>query len=222
MAHLHEILASEVSSWRKKSYSGHDFTVLGEILDWAKKPDGSGFVLRPPQIKALETYWYLRLLLKTPNVFDLYKSALHNKSELLKALGVPPQAFELVDYDDNELWRRIKEDSGFARQFRLEALRETLTLDYASYILALAMGAGKTALIGAIIATEFGLAIEYPDGPFVQNALVFAPGLTIIESLRELAEVPYHRILPQRLYKPFAASLKLTFTREGDPDIPII
>ncbi len=84
------------------------------------------------------------------------------------------------------------------------------------------MGAGKTALIGAIIATEFGMAIEYPDGPFVQNALVFAPGLTIIESLRELAEVPYHQILPHRLHKPFAASLKLTFTREGDPDIPII
>jgi len=222
MAHLHEILAAEVSTWGRKNYTGHDFLVLTEILDWAKKPDGSGFVLRPPQIKALETYWYLRLVRKTPNVFELYKGVFHNKSALLKAFGVPPPAFELVDYDESELWRRIKVDDGFTRQYRLEALRETLTLDYASYILALAMGAGKTALIGAIIATEFGMAIEYPEGPFVQNALVFAPGLTIIESLRELAEVPYHRILPQRLYKPFAASLKLTFTREGDPDIPII
>jgi len=222
MAHLHEILAAEVSTWGRKNYTGHDFLVLTEILDWAKKPDGSGFVLRPPQIKALETYWYLRLVRKTPNVFELYKGVFHNKSDLLKAFGVPPPAFELVDYDESELWRRIKVDDGFTRQYRLEALRETLTLDYASYILALAMGAGKTALIGAIIATEFGMAIEYPEGPFVQNALVFAPGLTIIESLRELAEVPYHRILPQRLYKPFAASLKLTFTREGDPDIPII
>lgn len=65
-----------------------------------------------------------------------------------------------------------------------------MTLDYPSYILALAMGAGKTILIGAIFATEFAMALEYPDGPFVQNALVFAPGKTILESLRELVEVP--------------------------------
>ena len=66
MAHLHEMLTAEVSDWHKKNYSGHDYLVLTEILDWAKKPDGSGFVLRPPQIKALETYWHLRLLRKTP------------------------------------------------------------------------------------------------------------------------------------------------------------
>jgi len=38
----------------------------------------------------------------------------------------------------------------------LEALRETLNLSFPSYILALAMGAGKTILMGAIAATEFG------------------------------------------------------------------
>jgi len=96
------------------------------------------------------------------------------------------------------------------------------SLTYPSYILALAMGAGKTILIGAIFATEFAMALEYPDGPFVQNALVFAPGKTILESLRQLAETPFDRILPPRLYKPFAASVKLTFTRDGDPGIPII
>ncbi|MDY6877371.1 MAG: hypothetical protein SWK90_14365 [Chloroflexota bacterium] len=35
-------------------------------------------------------------------------------------------------------------------------------LDYLSYILALAMGAGKTILIGAIVASEFAMALEYP------------------------------------------------------------
>ena len=47
-----------------------------------------------------------------------------------------------------------------------------MALDYPSYILALAMGAGKTALIGAIIATEFAMALEYPDGPFVQRSIL--------------------------------------------------
>src|SRR3972149_11452709 len=114
----------------------------------------------------------------------------------------------------------IRRDDNFVREFRLEALRETLTLDYPSYILALAMGAGKTVLIGAIVATEFAMALEYPnggtdrEGQFVENALVFAPGRTIVESLRELARVPYEKVLPPRLYKPFNAALKLTFTRD--------
>jgi len=43
-----------------------------------------------------------------------------------------------------------------------------------------------------------------------------------VEALRELAEVPYDRILPPRLYKQFAASVKLTFTRDGETDIPVI
>jgi len=52
--------------------------------------------------------------------------------------------------------------------------------------------------------------------------LVFAPGLTILESLRGLADVDYAKILPPRLYRPFEATYKLVFTREGERDIPVI
>jgi type III restriction enzyme len=34
--------------------------------------------------------------------------------------------------------------------------------------------------------------------------------------------VPYDKLLPPRMHKPFAASLKLTFTRDGDKQIPIV
>ncbi|MDI6765446.1 MAG: DEAD/DEAH box helicase family protein [Bacteroidota bacterium] len=221
MKQLYQELALKVSDWRKANYNS-EYSTIAEILEWASNPDGSGFKLRPPQIRALETYWYLRLIEDTPHILDLYKILFPNKSDLLKALGIPSTAFEKVDFDLNALLNKIKSDDDFVREFRLHALRETLNLDYSSYILALTMGSGKTALIGAIIATEFGMAFDYPQGPFVQNALVFAPGKTIIESLRELAALPYDRILPQRLYKQFAASVKITFTRDGDPDIPII
>ena len=80
----------------------------------------------------------------------------------------------------------------------------------------------KTGDVGFNFATEFVMALEYPEGPFVQNALVFAPGKTILSALRELADVPYKRLLPPRLHKLFAASFKLTFTRDGDKQIPII
>lgn len=65
---------------------------------------------------------------------------------------------------------RVKADNAFVRKYAPESLRESLTLDYASYILALAMGAGKTILMGSIVATEFALAMEYPDGPFVNTS----------------------------------------------------
>lgn len=220
--HLYQAIAVKVNDWRKSGYSQNDYPVIAEILEWASNPDGSGFRLRKPQVNALETYWYLRLIEKTPHILELYKHLFPRMKDMLEALGIPAEAFEAVDYDFDELVGSINHDDGFVKTFRLEALRETIQLNYPSYILALAMGAGKTKLIGAIFATEFAMSLEYPHGPFIQNALVFAPGKTIIESLRELAETEYDRILPPRLYKPFAASIKLTFTRDGEKTIPVI
>lgn len=221
---LYERLAEKVGAWREKRYPVEAHPTIAEILDWAREPEGSGFRLRPPQIRALETYWYLRLVEDTPHIVDLYRDLCPKQSDLLAALGLTHDDIKafVLDNGMDALFEHIKTDDDFAHEYRLESLRETLTLDYTSYILALAMGAGKTALIGAIIATEFAMALEYPAGPFVQNALVFAPGTTIIESLRELAQISYDRILPPRLYKSFAASVKLTFTREGEKDIPVI
>lgn len=226
MPHFYQKIAIKVDAWKAEGYPCADFPAIAEILEWARDDQtGNLRFLRRPQLRALETYWYLRLVENTPHVFDLYLKLYPPQQDvgaLLEALGIPDNAFKAVNYSADRLWDRIKTDDSFVRDFKLESLRETLTLDYSSYILALAMGAGKTILIGTIIATEFAMALEYPDGPFVQNALVFAPGKTIIESLRELAEIPYEKLLPSRMYKAFAASVKLTFTRDGEKDIPVI
>lgn len=225
MTLLYQRLAEEVAQWRDEGYPTDGYEAIGEILRWAAEPEGAGFRLRVPQLRALETYWYLRVVLRTPHVFDLYLHLFPPDDDcpaLLGALGIPTEAFQRCNFKLDRLWERVRSDDDFVREFKLEALRETLNLQYPSYILALAMGAGKTVLIGAIIASEFAMAHEYPDGHFVQNALVFAPGKTIIESLRELAQVPYDRILPPRLYKSFAADVKLTFTRDGEKDIPVV
>jgi len=222
MNHLYQVLATETQAWRD-GYPCENYPAIGDILHWQTDPEtGSLRYLRKPQLRALEVYWYLRLVKQTPRIFDLYRQLYTSKAELIEALGIPEAAFKAADYDIDRLWERIQTDDDFVRDFRLEALRESLNLAYPSYIFALAMGAGKTVLIGAIIATEFAMALEYPDAEFAHNALVFAPGKTIVEALRELAEVPYDRILPPRLYKHFAASVKLTFTRDGETDIPVI
>ena len=129
-------------------------------------------------MRALETYWYLRLAEGTPGIFALYQSLISSKVELRKTLGLSSDAVReyVEEHGFDALIGHIRGDDGFVKQHKLESLRETLTLDYPSYILALAMGAGKTMLIGAIIATEFAMAQEYPDDDFVHNALVFAPG----------------------------------------------
>ena len=230
-APLYQLLAAEAQAWEEKCYPCEDYPAIGEILEWQTDPETADLrYLRKPQFRALAVYWYLRLIKRTPHIFHLYADMYPKPAELLQVLGLDKD--EIRDYVLNEgidgLWRRVESDDGFVRDFRLQALRESLTLDYPSYILALAMGAGKTILIGAIIATEFAMALEYPaqstddDRPFVANALVFAPGKTIIESLRELSEIPYDRVLPPRLYKAFSASVKLTFTRDGEKDIPVI
>jgi type III restriction enzyme len=218
---LYEALAMHVATWREAGYQHEEFPAIAEILEWASDPDVPNFRLRKPQLRALETYWYLRLRENTPHIFDLYQSLFPKKKDLLEAFGIPEEAFSRADYDLDILIESIRNDADFVKEFRLDTVRETILLDYPSYILALAMGAGKTILIGSIFATEFAMAQEYPDNGFVENALVFAPGLTIIESLRELAEMKYEAILPPRMYKSFAATLKLTFTRDGDPDIPV-
>lgn len=82
-------------------------------------------------------------------------------------------AFEAVDFEMDNLWTRILSDDGFVKDYKLEALRESLALDYPSYILALAMGAGKTLLIGAIIATEFAMAMGRSSELVLRNTSAY-------------------------------------------------
>ncbi len=225
MTYLYQALAAGVDEWRQAQYPCDKFPAIREILEYAVEDEETSQLryLRHAQFRALETYWYLRLVLNTPKIPELYEKLFPKPKDRREAMGLthPEIVGYIADEGFDACLERILTDNKFVRQYALESLRESLTLDYASYILALAMGAGKTILMGSIVAIEFAMALEYPDGPFVQNALVFAPGKTILSALRELADVPYERLLPPRLHKLFAASLKLTFTRDGDKQIPI-
>lgn len=213
-----------VQKWRKKHFCHKKYSAIAEILKFATLEDRSLRYLRAAQLMALETYWYLRLIENTPHVINLYNKYYPDEIEFLEILGIPTSSKKiqkLMLKGKKTLLDFLTSDQKLVKELKLESLYETLTLDYPSYILALAMGAGKTILIGSIIATEFALALEYPDEPFIRNALVFAPGKTIIESLKQLSNIPFEKILPPRLYKPFSANLKLTFTRDGQKDIPV-
>lgn len=221
---LFQKIFEKVQLWRQKNYLHPDYPAISEILKFATLEDGSPRYLRAAQLMALETYWYLRLIENTPHIINLYNKYYPDEIEFLEILGVPTKSKKvqrLMLKGKKALLNTLRSDQKLVKELKLESLYETLTLDYPSYIPALAMGAGKTILIGSIIATEFALALEYPKSPFIRNALVFAPGKTIIESLKQLSDIPFKKILPPRLYKPFSSNLKLTFTRDGEKDIPV-
>ena len=69
MRQLHQQIAARVTAWRAESYSCSQYPAIAEILDWAHVPETEqSRFLRRPQLRALETYWYLRLVEKTPHV----------------------------------------------------------------------------------------------------------------------------------------------------------
>ncbi len=55
--HLYETLAQRVAEWRKQHYPHKKYSTIAEILEWAANPEGSGFRLRPPQLRASEKNW---------------------------------------------------------------------------------------------------------------------------------------------------------------------
>lgn len=55
------------------------------------------------------------------------------------------------------------------------------------------------------------MSLRYPKGAFKKNTLVFALGTMIIESLRELSDMPYEQVLPPELHRDFAANLKIEY-----------
>jgi len=219
---LNQRIKSEVLEWQKSHYQS-EFPLIRTILEHNQ----NGF-LRNAQFEALEIYWYLRLIKRTPHILDLYKEYFQG-GDLFESLGINLTREDSANLImegggiDSVLYK-ISTDDDFVKKNKLESLRETISLPYPSYILALSMGTGKTILIAAIIATEFIMALEYQDedGFFAKNALVFAPGKTILGALTEIADTPYEKILPARLYKSFITNVKFTYTRDGEKDIPVI
>lgn len=222
MIKLCEKLQTDAGKWRKEGYPTTTYPAIKELLLWNKNESGHLRYLREAQFLALELYWYVRIVLKTPKLAALYNSCFTKRKELLTALGIPIREARADGlFKRGYLFELLKNDMKIVKSLRLDSLYESLYLKYPSYILALAMGAGKTVLIGTIVATEFSLSMEYPRGNFMKNALVFAPGTTIIESLREISDIPFEKILPPRFCRLFLANVKMVYTRASEKSIPV-
>jgi hypothetical protein len=87
--HLHDRLADDLNAWRADGYPCEEYDTVAEVLDWAHGSDGVNVrYLRMPHLRALEVYWYLRLVKRTPQVPDLYRGLFPRTTDCLKALGL--------------------------------------------------------------------------------------------------------------------------------------
>jgi len=132
MTTLTEKLAQATREWRKAGFPHDEYTAIAEILGWAADPEGAVFRLRLPQLRALEVYWFLRVVERTPQISDLYSKyfpAEQDTSALLSALGISEKAFTASNYQFSLLWKNIATNDAFVREHGLQALRETLNLE---------------------------------------------------------------------------------------------
>src|SRR3989339_630511 len=141
MQNIFEQLQTDAKKWRENGYTTDDqFSAISEILAWSKDENGQLRYLREAQFNALEVYWYIRIILKTPRLLELYKNYFPRNSDLLTALGVVKNDIitnMLIDGEDP--FEKIKTDTKFAKSLQLDSLHESINLNYPSYILALAM-----------------------------------------------------------------------------------
>ncbi|MYA56889.1 restriction endonuclease subunit R [Candidatus Poribacteria bacterium] len=228
MQHLFEKLRDDTLNWRKDGYPCQDYPLIGEILRYQFEGEADDRVhlkyLREPQFQSLELYWFLRLVLKTPHIVDIYKHYYDTGDirDFCEAFGIPLTPNDLIYITNvDAVINLVEHTPEFVKLKGIDPVYEAVTLPYPSYIFALAMGTGKTVLIGAIIATEFAMALRYPEGNFMKNALVFAPGTTIIESLREISDIPFDQVLPASLHRDFLANLKITYPQTGAKEIQV-
>lgn len=98
MEHLHQMCATKVKEWREGGYPCEEFPAITEILEYQVQSeevfDGEPIdtlrFLREPQRRALETYWYLRLIEKTPRIPGLYAEMFPSISSRRSALAPKP------------------------------------------------------------------------------------------------------------------------------------
>ena len=151
-------LQKDVKNWRNDHHVC-EIAEVGEILkfQFLDRERTNFKYLRKPQFEAIETYFYLRVVKGSKSMLDLYQEYFPDMKDLLTELGIRLGQNDWVDILSQGkgwidfLFKKIRNDDAFVKKYKLEILRESFSLTYPSYILALVMGAGKSVLIGAII-----------------------------------------------------------------------
>jgi type III restriction enzyme len=162
--------------------------------------------LRLPQFEALETYVFLKEFAENRHVHQLFDEWAKNEGIfsgfVTTGLTNKGQA-TLLPYME------------LHGQEQYQAIFDNLkarSREYPNYIFALTMGTGKTILMATCIFYEFLLANKWrKDAKYCQNALVFAPDRTVLQSLKEIQTFDIAKVVPPEYVNFITSNIKFHF-----------
>ncbi|MEY9424938.1 type III restriction enzyme [Bradyrhizobium ottawaense] len=162
--------------------------------------------LRRPQFEALETYVFLKEFAENRHVHQLFEEWAQNEGifEGFVTTGLTDKGqATLIPY--LELHGRDQYEAIFNNL-------KARSRDYPNYIFALTMGTGKTILMATCIFYEFLLANKWrKDTSYCQNALVFAPDRTVLQSLKEIQTFDVAKVVPPEYVNFVTSNIKFHF-----------
>jgi type III restriction enzyme len=164
--------------------------------------------LRRPQFEALEMYVFLKEYLGNEQVSTVF-AKWFNKTGPFSGMK------EEISFSDARQGSLFSDAT--ASNFKsVYDYYKKYAENYPNYIYALTMGVGKTILMATCIFYEFLLSYKYPKDPrFCHNAVVFAPDLTVRQSLREIQTFDRSLVIPPEYVSILNANLKFHYLQEN-------
>ena len=176
-----------------------------KFLAYNDKNENPDAFLREPQFHALEMYVFIKEFLDNAHIFEIFDDWRKHQNRFSDT------SYYTIRKDGQALLIDMGEEQNELIFRQMKKFRE----DYPNYIYALTMGLGKTILIATCIFYEFLLAKKYPkDKRFCQNALVFAPDKTVLDSLHEIMTFDKTKVVPPEYASVLDSNIKFHFLED--------
>lgn len=203
--HLHEFYKMYRGTIRK-----HYTRLSKAFLDF-NEPSRPGSFLRTPQFEALEIYVFLKEFLDNKPVYQLFEDWFKGNGKFEERVsGISAVEGQIIQGD--MFWEMSEKDyKGIFKKMKASNGGRL----YPNYIFALTMGTGKTILMATCIFYDFLAGNKKgKDERFIQNALIFAPDKTVLQSLREIESFDHAKVVPAE-YMSIVAEFKFHYLEEA-------
>ncbi|MBF0412866.1 MAG: DEAD/DEAH box helicase family protein [Desulfamplus sp.] len=191
----------------KKAIRRHYREPTKLFLDFNDIEKNTNAYLRIPQFEALEMYVFLKEYLKHKPVHQIFDDWYHKNKKFEKRSDAGLHSGEQIDLFG------VLDEKSYKRLF---SKMQSSSRTYPNYIFALTMGTGKTILMATCIFYEFILASKFPDDPlYCNNALVFAPDKTVLQSLREIEEFDKSKVIPPEYFNFLNTHLQFHYLEDS-------
>ena len=173
-----------------------------KFLAYNDKNENPDAFLREPQFHALEMYVFIKEFMDNAHMYEIF-------DEWRKREGnFSDESYYTIHKDSQRTLLDMGDEQNELVFKQMKKYKEA----YPNYIYALTMGLGKTILMATCIFYEFLLARKYPrDKRYCHNALVFAPDITVLESLREIMTFDKSKVVPPEYAKVLDPDIKFHF-----------